>query len=311
MTLTEAGATTTRSENVSPLAGTPVRELSPAAIAEREAFRAYVDEEAEPWYRENLGRLFTLWDEWNAQYFAGAMVTPHLLLTQPSEPKRYGDCGPTSGWGSKSQIRIRPSLLDGTHPHMVRGTRNPEGRFRFVADILLHEMIHQWQQEISGQTDDGYHGHGPAFRNQCIRIGAVIGLPPVRTGKKRGKDAGLPSCSQWPHNVRPEAHYLGAYVPPRDLDDDAPSIPETITVPTDPAAMVEGLARVLTAAEAYDVARGLVAHFDITLSCGATVSTSGDISVSREAVRIRGIVEALDRGHGAVGGQQDDVRGAA
>ena len=31
--------------------------------------------------------------------------------------------------------------------------------------------------------------------------------------KKRGKDKDLPSCAQWPHNVRPAGFYLGAYKP--------------------------------------------------------------------------------------------------
>ncbi len=31
--------------------------------------------------------------------------------------------------------------------------------------------------------------------------------------KKRGKDKDLPSCAQWPLNVRPRDYYLGAYKP--------------------------------------------------------------------------------------------------
>jgi hypothetical protein len=59
--------------------------------------------------------------------------------------------------------------------------------------------------------EDGFHGHGPKFRDQCNRIGALLGLPPVRTSKARGKDKALPSCAQWPHCVRPADYYLGAY----------------------------------------------------------------------------------------------------
>ena len=44
-------------------------------------------------------------------------------------------------------------------------------------------------------------------------IGQKLGLPPVRASRNRGKDADLPSCAQWPHCVRPEGYYLGAYVP--------------------------------------------------------------------------------------------------
>src|SRR5262249_54286367 len=60
----------------------------------------------------------------------------------------------------------------------------------------------------------GYKGHGPVFAGECNRIGAALGLPRVRPAKARGKDGHLPSCAQWPHNVRPEGYYLGAYQPP-------------------------------------------------------------------------------------------------
>jgi hypothetical protein len=36
----------------------------------------------------------------------------------------------------------------------------------------------------------------------------------VRPAKARGKDKDLPTCAEWPHNVRPPGYYLGAYVPP-------------------------------------------------------------------------------------------------
>jgi hypothetical protein len=176
----------------------------------REQLKRYILEHSEEWHREHLGKLATLWERYNVEHFASEMVVPVILLNEPSNPRRLGDCGPFSGMGCRSQIRIRPSLLTGTHPS-VNG--NKEGRFLFVADVLLHEMIHQWQQEVSGDTDVGYHGHGPAFRDKANEIGRRLGLGPVRTCKARGKDKDLPSCSQWPHNVRASDYYLGAYVP--------------------------------------------------------------------------------------------------
>ena len=44
----------------------------------------------------------------------------------------------------------------------------------------------------------------------CNRIGAKLGLPPVRTSKARGKDKDLPSCAYWPEDVRPDDYYQGA-----------------------------------------------------------------------------------------------------
>ena len=51
--------------------------------------------------------------------------------------------------GSRLEIRLRPSLLDGTHPRMAG---DAPGRFPFAADVLTHECIHQWQQEITGKA---------------------------------------------------------------------------------------------------------------------------------------------------------------
>jgi hypothetical protein len=184
----------------------------PAAhLQHREAFRRFVIEKATPWHREHLTALYDRWEEWTERFFAGAMQPPYVMLLEPSNPRRFADCSRISGFGGRSQIRIRPSLVRGTY--LLRpGAAYAAGRRRFVEDVLLHEMVHQWQQEISHQTDDGYHGHGPAFRDRANAIGRDLGFPLVRTSKRRGPDRDLPSCAQWPHNVRPEAYYLGAVV---------------------------------------------------------------------------------------------------
>lgn len=188
--------------------------LTPADLGHRQQFRDYCIRDADPWHRDHLTRLFSVWDNANRLYFQEMLVPPYLMLTEPSHSHHYGDCSAFSGFGGKCQIRIRPSLLTGTHPHVQAGEAYAEGRFRFVADVLLHEAIHQLHFEITGKTDESYHGHGPAFRDVCNRIGAELGLRPVRTAKARGKDRDRPSCAQWPHCVRPADHYLGAYVRP-------------------------------------------------------------------------------------------------
>jgi len=177
-------------------------------------------EQAQPWHRDHLTRLYRVWGEANAKWYEGALVPPILLLAEPSAPAIYGQCSVVSSYGARSEIRIRPSLLRGTHPHV---TRRGEGANRFADDVLLHEQVHQWQWEALGGTDDGYHGHGSTFRDKANQIGAALGIGPVRTCKRRGPDADLPSCSAWPHNVRPPDHYQGAYVPPSGDTD-----PETV-----------------------------------------------------------------------------------
>ncbi len=178
-------------------------------------------------YRLHKGRerLYELWEEWNEEYFGGELLRPEINLTEPSNPRRLADCGNRPifvGDRRKSEIRIRPSLLVGTYPTLRRGSGNREGQFRVVTDVLMHEMIHQWQFEVSGQLDTNYKHHGPAFSAKANEIGAKLGVPLVRRTyrKDRGKDKDFADPQYWPHSVRPPEYYLWAYVPTsRDVRD--------------------------------------------------------------------------------------------
>lgn len=184
--------------------------LNTADLKHHREFKRFVLEHADEVYRPALIRLYSLWEQNSEEFFGGKMTPPYILFASPSLPKFYGDYSPVSGFGGHSQIRIRPSLLDGSHPVVMPGKQYAEGRALFVDDILLHEMVHQWQQEIIGNPESSYSGHGVIFRDKCREIGEKLGLQPVRTCKARGKDKDLPSCSQWPHCVRPKGYYKGA-----------------------------------------------------------------------------------------------------
>ena len=114
-------------------------ELREADVTHREAHQEFVLLEARPWYRQNLGRLYLLWGKWNQDYFGGALVTPYVLFAEPSSPQRLGDYARVSGFGGHGQVRLRPSLLTGSHPSVRGGDQYAEGRFRLVADVFLHE----------------------------------------------------------------------------------------------------------------------------------------------------------------------------
>lgn len=202
-----------------------LQSLAPYDIAHREDFYHFVLDHAEPWHREHLGRLYRLWDEWNVTYFDGRMIAPYLLLTETSSPRVFGDCANISGFGGRLQIRLRVSLLTGTHRLVRSGPEYAEGRFRVVSHVLLHEMLHQHGMEVSGLTERAYHGHGPAFRDLCNRIGGTMGWPHVRISKARGKDKDLPSCAQWPHNVCPPDYYLGAYIGEEEDSENGEDVP--------------------------------------------------------------------------------------
>ena len=156
--------------------------------------------------------LYEKWEEYRVDFFENAsMVKPVIELLPPGRPITYGCYWPKNPSGLSGQILLRPSLYWGTHPD-INAEAPIEGRVRFIQDVLLHEMVHQYQFEIINKPDASYGGHGPAFRDQCNRIGKILGLAKVRTCKMRGADRELPSCSQWPHNVRGSDYYLGAYI---------------------------------------------------------------------------------------------------
>lgn len=172
----------------------------------------WVDDHASPEHKRRL--LLGLRDYWrdcNQDYFDGRMLEPYITLTEPSAPQIYGQCWPVSSWGSRLEIKIRPSLLAGKHPHL-RGAERIH-RERFTYDVLLHEMVHQHVMEHEpGVDESSYHGHGAVFTEHCNRIGALLGLPEVVVRNRKGKPK-KPKSAQWPHNVQPADRYGGFYKP--------------------------------------------------------------------------------------------------
>ena len=185
--------------------------IAEAVITHRADYWTWVEAHATEPQRSTLLALRDHWRTINTEHFYG-MAEPYITLTEPSVPRLLGQCCSVSSWGSRLEIRIRPSLLSGTHPHMADGDQYHAGRLRFVADVVTHEMVHQWQMEHSGDPEDAYHGHGPSFTEYANGIGRSWGLPPVVAKRRNGSQA--PRASQWPHNVRPAEYYLGAYLPP-------------------------------------------------------------------------------------------------
>jgi hypothetical protein len=185
--------------------------IPPDARKHRKEFMTYVINKAAPWYLEHLGDLYHQWEGWNRDFFDNQLVPPYILLAEPSSPRNLGDFGERSCFGGITQIRVRPSLVRGTHRIMRPGDEYAAGRRLFVRDVALHETVHHYCHEVLEEPEDSYKGHGPVFARECNRIGELLGLPPVRA-KARGQNKHLPPCSHWPHNVRPEGYYQGAVV---------------------------------------------------------------------------------------------------
>lgn len=194
--------------------------IDEAVLAHRADYWTWVEAHATEPERSTLLALRDHWRTVNRGHFGSAMSEPYITLTEPSAPNILGQCCPVSSWGSRLEIRIRPSLLRGTHPHIADGDQHREGRLRFVADVVSHEMVHQWAMEIDGRTESSYHGHGPAFAERANEISRAWDLPTVVAKRRSGGTE--PRAAQWPHNVRPADYYSGAYLPPvstsRDTD---------------------------------------------------------------------------------------------
>jgi hypothetical protein len=173
----------------------------------------WVEKHADPASRDTLVALRDHWRDCNTKFFESIMVEPYVTITEPSSPQRFAQCCQLSSWGSRLEIRLRPSLLTGTHPQFEEGAEFAAGRMQFVRDALLHEMIHQHVMEHQpGVHEDAYHGHGPVFAEHCNRIGAELGLGEVVVRNRSGETK--PKAAQWPHCVAEPDRYGGAWHPP-------------------------------------------------------------------------------------------------
>jgi hypothetical protein len=143
------------------------RLLTPADIKHRREFKEFVIDHADQAYKPILQQLYSLWEVYATDLLEEPMVPPYIMLSSPAQPQALGDFSPVSGFGGHSQIMIRPTLLTGKHKALKKGERYAEGRFLFIADVLLHETVHQYHQEVTGFAEDSYKGHGPNFRDTC------------------------------------------------------------------------------------------------------------------------------------------------
>jgi hypothetical protein len=173
---------------------------------ERIRFAKFAARQAEPVYRDVAAELYRCWWRWNVQYFRGRLKEPHLTIGITG-PRALGFCKPITDFGAILQITLNQRVVFGAH-RIVHAAWPSDGLKLFIRDILLHEVIHQWQFEIAANHEKSYRGHGPRFCGQCNRIGEDLGLPPVVVRRRGEKHADRPLCTQWPHCVRPPGFYL-------------------------------------------------------------------------------------------------------
>lgn len=152
-----------------------------------------------------LAHLQSKWKDCNDKFFQGKLSRPTIVFAKTAARSR-GHCRRDLVVPDAIQIVLAERLVFGASRE-VRQLWPAEGHVRFVEDLLLHEMVHQYILELRLENKS-YGGHGPSFCRRCNQIGEKMGLRAV-TEKRRGpQQKQWPLASQWPHNVRPHGYYL-------------------------------------------------------------------------------------------------------
>jgi SprT-like family len=125
--------------------------------------RRRVLEPAEPGDDARLERLEAMHQELNRRWFGGRLARIALRLSGRMR-RKLGHYEPADQGEPAIVISRRHFRRDG---------------WRAAADTLLHEMVHQWQDETGRPID-----HGPAFREKAMEVGieprAVTRRRPIR-----------------------------------------------------------------------------------------------------------------------------------
>jgi hypothetical protein len=179
----------------------------------RSEIRAFSLSEAEGPDREIVRALYETFDRHNTVFWAGELHPVPILISPPTSARAFADASEFSGFGCKQQMRVRPSVARGIHNsdrqpgvkpfHRMTPEHDLEDRLRWLSDLVLHEMVHLWLNQIEHPGQHEHQGHGAAFTSECNRIGTVLGLPLVKSRRRRNDPPSLPISGQWPQNVRP------------------------------------------------------------------------------------------------------------
>jgi len=160
--------------------------------------------------RNFINKLNSSWDEYNRLYFNNELTPAFIRISSVFQGAcSYSECSNWPGYldwfgyGGKHQIRIREHVVLGTNP-MFNQNHNIDDRWRFILDVLLHEMIHQWQHEIIGYSK-GNGGHDMNYETKANEIGDCLGLS--HASYRRRKDNSIKTAAFWPMNVRPDGYY--------------------------------------------------------------------------------------------------------
>jgi hypothetical protein len=175
---------------------------------ERRAYATFAQHYSDEGYRHRLAELYQTWAGFNATFFRGRLVEPHLTFGLTA-PRNLGYCHRTTDYGGKVQVGLNHGLVFGSNLDWVVHPWPPAvGTRRFLDDLLLRFTVRQFVLEELNADETGYRGFGPKFVREANRIGRRLDLPPVaeRVGRD---DERQPQARGWPHCVRPADYYGG------------------------------------------------------------------------------------------------------
>jgi hypothetical protein len=112
---------------------------------------------------EEIAWLLREWKAMNARLFDGRLQEPAIGPEIIPDLRQNGRTYHTLS-GDSTRITFPPRVL------YAIGHRGDD-----VRNLLLHEMIHQANQEDSGAFAPG---HGDVFIEEANRVAALLGLPP-------------------------------------------------------------------------------------------------------------------------------------
>ena len=175
----------------------------------------YVDfalRDADEHYRSVLEKLYVGWQDLHERFFESRLRVPHLTIAA-GPPQALGLFKSLTDYGGRTQITVDARILSGRRRFVLKPWPY-EGVVRFVHDIVLHEMVHQYLAEVEHYEDGENAKHGEGFADVCNRIGRKLGLARVYTRRRSRDDAGKPLAVHWPVNARPADFYMGHVIPP-------------------------------------------------------------------------------------------------
>lgn len=110
-----------------------------------------------PEYRELVTNLYAQWETWDrdlfGSVFTSAELQPLIKIASTNEIAGLGRFQTRNESNyNRSTIMLSETILNGQAMHLENGDYSHQGQIRYLRDILLHEMIHQFQHDVV------YHG---------------------------------------------------------------------------------------------------------------------------------------------------------